>query len=201
MEVHIKTEPWKHAIVEDILSDELFEKVNQKSILLYEKLSNSPYHPKFGIGNRTRRSGDTEDEVHLELCEVVKKFFYEYYDKLDTGNRQKQEIQNDHIILEYQNRPPNEHLITDKPNIHTDTPFKIMSFVINLSDKGSGTTLYTQDREYHSQTEWKKNRALVFVRNTTEGKQTFHSIVNSVDELRRVLVVFVADPTSEKLKK
>jgi hypothetical protein len=201
MEVKLKEDPWKHGIVKNFFSQELFEQINSRSIEYLNSMDMLKYHPKFGSGHNMRFSGD-RDELCLQIFEEVKEYYIQYYSKLDSGNEEFYSIEPSNLLIEYQYRPAKEDTIIEvEPNIHTDSPLKIMSFVIGLSESGSGTTLYNPDWTYHSITEYCPNNALMFVRNNTPGKETLHSILNTVDAIRRVLVVFVANPKHEKSKK
>lgn len=203
MNTSIHTTPWQHATVTDFFTQEILDELDKFSISRLEKHGYSVSNPKYGLiePSHQRRYGDQLGNLGLEVSKVLIDFYKEYYEKLDTGNNQLYKINPEHIILEFQARPANEPYPDDGPNIHTDTDFKIMSFVIGLSDKGAGTKLYFQDRTVSHETQYVKNGGLVFVRNREPGKETLHSIHNNVDALRRVLVAFIVDPYGEKFMK
>ena len=200
MEVKLETSPWPHAIVRNFFSDDVFKELNEYSLNILEKYGKDTATPKYGLteSSHHRKYGTELGDIGLKVSNNLIEFYKTYYKDLDTGNNQFYDIEPKHVILEFQARPANEQYPDQGPNIHTDSPFKIMSFVIGLSDFGAGTTLYFEDATKSHETEWAPNGGLVFVRNTHPGKRTLHSIHNTVNSIRRVLVVFIADPFGEK---
>lgn len=203
MEVTINTSPWIHATVRNIFPEDILKQLNEYSLQILEKYGDENSNPKYGLikSNHQRKHGNELGELGLEVSKILIKFYNNHYKDLDTGNNQVYEIEPKHIILEFQARPAMENYPDKGPNIHTDSPFKIMSFVIGLSENGAGTTLYYEDATKSHETEWAQNGGLVFVRNTSAGKRTLHSIHNNVDCVRRVLVAFIADPYGEKFNR
>lgn len=192
MDIVIKEKPWRHAIIDNFFTDKVFEEIDKWSINIAKKVDWSLMEIGQPHGNRFKGS---TNGMPIEIFNTVNKIYQEQYNNLNTSDQVMREITEADIIVDFQSRPANEHVLMGKintsANLHTDTDFKHMSFVINLSEKGSGTSLYNSDKSFHSETVWKKNSALVFVRNIEESKATYHSIMNTVDELRRVLVVFI----------
>ena len=197
MKIEFREEPWKHIIASDFFDTLLFEKVEKEFGNKEEVVQKEVYHYNFGSIMPKRLHGEYSD-LTREIANHVISIYNEFYDSLNTTEDKKFEVTPKDIQIEFQKRPPNEDKIWNDPNIHPDSDAKIMSFVVYVSEYGAGTALYTHEMKYHSITEWKKNDALIFVRNTEEGKKTYHSIVNNVDYERRALVVFVTKPEVEK---
>ena len=57
---------------------------------------------------------------------------------------------------------------------------KVLSGVLYLSKKGTGTSLYYPNGERHSQVEWKPNRALLFTRKQKGTNATYHAAENDI---------------------
>jgi len=194
--ITIKEEPWRHAIIENFFDRETFKFIDDYSINLTNSIDWDKQLSQTlkGIPKSNRFKASTNGMPDT-VFNTIKEIYEEYYHILNTSKDFYFDITKADVSIEFQMRAANESKISEKKgNIHTDSILKIMSFVICLSDKGSGTTLHNNDNTVHSVTEWKKNSALVFVRNEEEGKQTYHSILNEEDEVRRVLVSFIINP-------
>jgi len=142
MKVIKHSEPWEYFEVHDFFTDELaFEYINQFS---KEIPSREP---------RTMtvlRNGRVYDLLLDRMCELCREIEFD----LDLENKHEFTVQLDNI------RPGWAY---DK--VHSDNPKKFVTFVLALSDSGTGTQLYSQDRtNYVKTTSWIKNGGNGFIR-------------------------------------
>jgi hypothetical protein len=70
-------------------------------------------------------------------------------------------------------------------SIHTDAPWKIMSTIYYITEKGTGTPLYNANKEFVKEIPWKKGRGYSFL----PHKQSYHNYGNSLDEDRITLIL------------
>jgi len=194
--ITVHEKPWRHAIVENFFDEDTFKFIDDYSINLTKSIDweEQLKHTVKAIPKSTRFKASTNGMPDT-VFNTIKEIYEEFYHILNTSEDYYFDITKADVSIDFQMRAANEDKTSKlNANIHTDSTLKIMSFVVCLSDKGSGTTLHNSDNTIHSITEWKKNSALVFVRNQQEGKQTYHSILNEEDEVRRVLVSFIINP-------
>lgn len=76
--------------------------------------------------------------------------------------------------------------------IHSDNPKKFVTFVLALSDNGTGTHLYSQDRTtYIKTTDWIKNGGDGFIR--TDNKSWYDFDAKGLIRERRTAICMIAE--------
>jgi hypothetical protein len=75
--------------------------------------------------------------------------------------------------------------------VHSDNPKKFVTFVLALSDKGTGTHLYSRDRStYIKTTDWIKNGGNGFIRK----EDTWHDFDSKgLTRMRRTAICMIAE--------
>ena len=170
MNIEFYEEPWLHGIVDDFISEH--------HLNLFHKSWN-------------QKDNQLPTDVHSILTEeVIKRFtfaFDNFYHDLNKGgigdeSPYSQDVPKCHFIV----LPPFHQ--KDR-HIHLDGNNKILSGVLYLSKKGTGTSLYYPNGERHSQVKWKPNRALLFTRKQKGTNATYHAAENDIPYIRATFIM------------
>ena len=209
MDIKQYNDPWPHFVVDNFLPDHLFKELldNEKEFinLFKETYDTSKQHLVWNqnqVGESIVLKSINDELFHkyvamfpeLNECytnlrnhflENHNKYIKEFYEKLSKNQHPKG------FYFGVQIQAPNY-----KYGIHPDSPHKMMSTVVFLSEKNVGTWLYKSiKQDYNKPTkkvEWKPNRALIFVR----GDNTFHSFHTKIkDKYRFTLSYNLTDGT------
>lgn len=168
MKVIKHSDPWDYFEVHDFFGNlEHFEFVNGFSKTLPE--------------NEWRNMTVVrEGRVYELLLDRMRKLCTEIEFDLDLKNKHEFTVQFDNI----------------RPNwgydrIHSDNPKKFVTFVLALSDEGTGTKLYTKDRStYVKTTDWIKNGGNGFIRK----EDTWHDFDSrGLKYMRRTAICMIAE--------
>lgn len=77
-----------------------------------------------------------------------------------------------------------------KQGIHTDSPHKLMSAIVHLSENGDATRIYNEDKELAFQAEWQQNCGVIFKR----SEKSWHAIGEPIGCSRVILnMIFFTD--------
>ena len=182
-QVNIKfyEEPWLHGIVDNFISED--------HLNLFHKSWN-------------QKNNKLPSDVHSTLGQEIKKRFTfvlnNFYHELNVGGIGDERP--------YSEDRPQCNFIVHEPfhqkdrHIHLDGNGKILSGVLYLSNKGTGTSLYYANGERHSQVEWRPNRAILFTRKQGGTNATYHAVENDIPHHRATFIMnFHRD--QEKVKK
>lgn len=69
--------------------------------------------------------------------------------------------------------------------IHNDGDWKLLSSIFYISDKGTGTLLYDNNKQFYNEITWKKGKGYSFIPTET----AWHNYKNDSDGLRMALVI------------
>lgn len=189
MKCQIIETPWRHALIDDLLSNEEYE-----SILSYVK---SVYDFSKQYGYKEIHKHNSNSVISNILCPKIELLKNLYFDDLNYANKQIPEISYPYIELAIV--PPKFKYF----RIHTDDSFKIMTTVLYFyPKKSSGTDLYLTENisSFHSSIEWKENRALSFVsQNKDNFQKTWHNYFNNTDDIRITFNLILSKTENGKL--
>lgn len=172
---HYNDIPWPHLIIDDFLTAEDFDVLQNYVVSRYDvdniKTAVLENHTKQG-----------QSDIYKLLSPYVDMVRERYLKQLNYGNKPiPSEMKS---LIELRICPPG--FVYKK--IHCDTPEKIMSTVLYVTPaKSTGTELYTtkQAESYYSTVEWQQNRALVFVgQNNPAIQGTWHNYRNNTKTAR-----------------
>lgn len=165
MEVIHFYEPWYHFEVRDFLSSDNFSIVQQYSESLQIYADRSMHVIREGY-----------------VYDVLSAAMYELCDRIEYEIPMEHEITVQFDII--------------KPNwaynkIHSDNPKKFVTFIMAISDEGTGTHIYDTDREtYIKTTEWVRNGGNGFIRKDN----TWHDFdANGLTDYRRTAIIMLAE--------
>jgi len=154
MKIKKQRDPWKHFVVDDFLPQPVFNSVQSEMYSVASDLG-------FSAKGRKQFWFDENSSMTYTLFSYVEEIISEIGLKYDLEDHNQQ--------CELSVCRPRY----DYDCIHTDTPEKIFTTVLYLSNKGSGTDLYfSESKESYVKTvEWKPNRAICFSR----SEHTWHN--------------------------
>lgn len=174
MKTEILESPWKHAVIDDLLSNEEYE-----VILSYIK---SVYDFSRKYGYKEIHKHNSNSVISNIMCPKILLLKDLYLNDLNYANKQIPEIYYPYVELVIV--PPKFKYF----RIHTDDSFKIMSTVLYFyPKKSSGTELYHSETQnsFHNSIEWKENRALCFVSQENDRfPKTWHNYSNNTNDIR-----------------
>lgn len=170
MEWHLRKEPWEHYDIEEFISDDKFDKL-QEIVTSWPKTPADKRRTSMFIVGDKERDGYIYDPWVYELLKerfevILKGIDYSYYVP----------------IFEYNSCPAGYTY-----PIHVDAPEKILSLVIYISENGDGTSLYNDKHELIRKTEWKPNNGFLFYR-YDDTHHSYESTVNHRDTINCILV-------------
>jgi hypothetical protein len=170
MNVIKNSQPWKHLVIDNFLSDSEYQQVKEYVDPVYNRLNN-----KKGYKELHRYNSNTLiTKIFVPKILLLKDKFF---NDLNYAGK----------LLPSDTYPYIELVICPSgyryEHIHSDTEYKLMSTVLFFHPKdGDGTELYTEKNpdKMHSQVEWKPNRALTFVsQNNPNFQRTWHNYGNT----------------------
>tara|TARA_R100000005_G_C4968885_1_gene182614 strand:- start:591 stop:1223 length:633 start_codon:yes stop_codon:yes gene_type:complete len=181
MNIEFHEEPWLHGIVDDFISED--------HLNLFHKSWN-------------QKDDKLPPDVHTALGKEIRKRFTfvldNFYNELNVGGIGDERP--------YSKDRPKSLFVVHEPfhqhyrHIHLDSNDKILSGVLYLSNKGTGTSLYYPNGKRHSQVEWKPNRAIFFTRKQKGINATYHAVENDIPHHRATFLMnFHRD--EEKIKR
>lgn len=161
------TEPWNHWLVRDFLTEEDFAKVKEYSYSLPAYTGNT-YCDRV-------TEGVLFDMLQSKLFDLCAEIGY------NTTGKGK------YFAMEFMTMEPD--YVYNK--VHTDNPAKGLTFILGVSDEGTGTKLYSDKTTYHSTTEWAQNGGTMFNPSTNTSWHCFDAI--GCSEIRRTLQLFIVN--------
>ena len=161
MNIKLYEEPWLHGIVDDFISED---------------------HLNLFYKSWNQKDDKLPTDVHSILTEeVIKRFtfaFDNFYHELNVGGiGDERPYSKDVPKCQFVVLPP---FYKESRQIHLDGNDKVLSGVLYLSNKGTGTSLYYPNGKRHSQVEWKPNRTLLFTRKQKGKNATYHAVENDI---------------------
>ena len=162
------SDPWEHFFVEEFLSDEEL----LLALELVKDVNSLPYQRQV----LTIQNYILVDKFKLLLKEL----------NINLTERYKIHLEINTVGVDYEYQ------------IHTDLPEKVFSFVLQLSEKGNGTRLYSKEKIFKDTTllknidpdktiPWGVNSGVGFFR----GDHTYHSFDNLYQDKCRKSITFI----------
>lgn len=176
----IKELPWAHMVIDSYYSDDMFHEMKHE-ILSYVKTNiNTLINSKQVIYKSTEDNFKDLFPKTSTCLESVSP-----YDILSNFE--------EHRVYEKLNHYSEINIILDGHDypIHDENPKKILSIVNYISpDVSTGTLIYDQHKNYHSEVEWAPNRSLIFAGIT--GK-TWHAYKVNPKKIRITVNTFLTN--------
>lgn len=166
------TDPWLHYTLPNFLPDPIFNVV--------EKTAN-----KF-LDIETENIKSIKNVNHAS--ENFRNWFIEKY-PIFCNLLEVKEIQPVDVAFQYSCYNNCDDSQRYDGGIHTDSFDKQLSCLIPISEKGSGTMLYNENKSFVKQIEWKKNTAFLFA-----NKPTFWHAVGKANGTSRCLLNVIYYP-------
>lgn len=193
MKVEIHDKPWKHAIIDDLLPQNIFDKLLNFALEYNKSPQVANDAIRFSNHQQACYWGDDIGKLYTVLVKTIDYIWDNYYKVLNFTDRDETELLSERSVeILYTQPQSNKEKLHG--SVHTDTKIKLLSTCLYLfPEKGQGTILHNQDKTVSHMVEWKQNRALSFVRNGAEEmeensyKKTFHSYINT-NEVPRISV-------------
>lgn len=153
--------PWTQYLIHNFLPQDVFNEFNEysKNLPRYESRTMHPF--------KEGKWHDLLVEPMSDLSDIMKYDFGRHY----------LELQFDNIDIDWRYN-----------KVHTDNPKKIFTFVLGLSDTGTGTKIYKTKTQFSHQNPYIQNGGTAFFR----GEHTWHDF-DAIDcvEQRRTLIIMV----------
>ena len=166
MFIHYGYEPWPHSIIDDFFAEDILEEIEQ-----------------------------TCEDIDFGLCKVYdslrKRIEEEYFPVLRvTRDALLTQVPNALSPITTEDATFNVWVNKQQPHhafkVHNDSPWKMLSTVVYIGEKGQGTLFHNdrEDTEIRGATPWKHNRAFSFIPSTT----SWHSYKNPFDTYRKTVL-------------
>ncbi len=182
----ILLDPWEHKVVDDILPDQVFKKVQEAAKFL----------TKYTIDGKTNPIWINEAltlGVKQDCVDSIINFTDQILDNIDD------------ILAGFSTTNKSLHGYYSLPKfgvsgknfmypIHSESSHKVLLIVIYLEPEiERGTRLYTgqQESDFHKEIEWKPNRALIICPNGNND-ETWHTWKNTNGEPRVTLNIYAS---------
>jgi len=170
--------PWPHAVLDDFYDTSLFNKAKKE---IKNKIANDER-----LLNRIKDTSyqGVEKYDSFETLPITKELFnsVDILPFLKIFNKKKYSRIENHINITLPGR---------SYRIHDEQREKVISLVTYLMpENNQGTRLYTPDKQFVKEVEWKPNRCMIFagIKNTT-----WHNFQTDKDKLRVTLNTFFID--------
>jgi len=153
MQVEYFQEPWPYIVIDGFYPDDVFEKIKQGAKTAYDS-----YDLKIVDRNKC--------EVPKEVHSLDTHDYQSFFERLNKERPDISDFNSGKYSFELERWfnfiIPKEDKGFEYP-LHFEHPSKIMSVVVYVApDEGTGTLIYTKDKEFFTEIEWKPNRALIF---------------------------------------
>lgn len=169
MSYSLSTFPWEHHVVYDVFHPLVFD-------IIQQEVETWPKTPK----DKRRLSMFILDQkvdgyIYCPwMHDLLSKKFKAMLRNFDRVNYK--------MIFEYNTCPEGYQY-----PIHCDAPEKIASMVLYINGEGSGTSLYTEDKEFAKKVPWKFNSGMYF-ENDLDTWHSYDSIQDHRDTINCILV-------------
>tara|TARA_B110000305_G_scaffold242066_1_gene319512 strand:- start:4569 stop:5123 length:555 start_codon:yes stop_codon:yes gene_type:complete len=176
----IETAPWKHFVFDDFLNENEREWLDEL-LFFFPVCTEENERIRVAMGNAFgyQQAGYTHPTNFSYHRKVLSDFIKGKLLKYKEFKR----LQTMPVHVEYSSLAKGFEW-----QVHTDTPSKMFSLVLYLDPKDSmscGTRLYTQEKVFHHEVEWKYNRAVAFFNHPDHH----HDFYSNVD--RRITLNFI----------
>ena len=186
IESPILEEPWHSKVVDDFLEEDLFNQLRKECEKVFPSRSIDNFNKPTTRLNELMVSSEFSESLSQSLLELNSLMLNNIDSILDSFPYSRR-------FKYYHSIPSFFFLKEGTPDhpIHDESHYKSLSIVLYISPNMScGTKLYTPSKSFHSQIEWKPNRAFIFC---GKSKHTWHTFGGSENSDRITMNLFVQD--------
>jgi len=165
MDIQYGNSPFPHAIIDNFLPQELYNRIKQNMDGLDAGLHELPEKNEIKV-----LVSQSLHDIRIKLLKQV-------------PNASEQEMTANDFVIWANKQPPHSAY-----KVHLDSKWKRLSTVLYVGADNQGTLFHRNEKvgsKVIGQVEWKENRALAFVPSST----SFHSYANNKDYMRDTVII------------
>lgn len=178
MDIQYGNSPFPHAIIDNFLPQELYNRIKANMAELGVGLHELPEKNEIKV-----LVSKSLQDIRIKLLKQV-------------PDASEQEMTANDFVIWANKQPPHSAY-----KVHLDSPWKRLSTIVYVGEINQGTLFHESLKEGSKivgQIEWKENRAMAFV----PSSSSFHSYANDKDYVRDTIVINMGsiESVSEEIK-